>query len=118
MKIAHTRDMPLLTIPSHTTASPKRPTTKRLDRISSADTIAEINAYIAIRDELFLEAEQSKTPAKFDTVTIANDFVESCLKPAPSPYETQCLPESDAARERKRCQAVRDRIAQLRAESL
>ena len=84
----------------------------------SAYSIAEINAYIAIRDQLLSEAEEVHTSAKLASTTLANDFVEGCLKPARSPYEAQCLPESDAARERKRCEAVRARIAQLRGSAV
>ena len=80
----------------------------------SAYSIAEINAYIAIRDQLLSEAEELHTSAKLASTTLANDFVEGCLKPARTPYEAQCLPELDAVRERKRCEAVRVRIAQLR----
>lgn len=80
----------------------------------SAYSVAEINAYIAIRDQLLAEAEGKRTAAKLASTTLANDFVEGCLKPARSPYEAQCLPEEDAIRERKRCESVRLRIAQLR----
>ncbi|HME88727.1 MAG TPA: hypothetical protein VKE30_05900 [Chthoniobacterales bacterium] len=83
----------------------------------SAYSIAEINAYIAIRDQLLAEAEEQCTSAKLASATLANDFVEGCLQPARSPYEAQCLPETDASRERKRCETVRDRIAQLRASA-
>lgn len=80
----------------------------------SAYSVAEIQAYIAIRDQLLAEAEQLHTSAKLASTALANDFVEGCLKPARAPYEAQCLSESDAVRERKRCETVRDRIAQLR----
>jgi hypothetical protein len=80
----------------------------------SAYSVDEINAYIAIRDQLLAEAEELHTSAKLASTALANDFVEGCLKPARSPYQAQCLPESDAVRERKRCEAVRSRIAQLR----
>jgi hypothetical protein len=80
------------------------------------NVIAEIKAYIAIRDDLLAEAEQFKTRAKLDGVTVANDFVQSCLNPARPPYHSQCLPEADAVRERKRCCAVNSRIAKLRSE--
>ena len=87
-------------------------------RISSAFgsvySIAEINAYIAIRDQLLAEAEEQRTREKIASTALANEFVEGCLKPARSPYEGQCLPETDATRERKRCEIVRDRIKQLR----
>ena len=80
----------------------------------SAYSVAEINAYIAIRDQLLSEAEEIHSSAKLASTTLANDFVEGCLKPGRTPYQAQCLPESDAVRERKRCDAVRARIAQLR----
>ncbi len=83
-------------------------------RNGSPEATAEINAYIAIRDELFNEAEQLRTPAKLASVIVANDVVEGYLRPARSPYQAQSLPENDAARERKRCEFVRGRIAQLR----
>jgi hypothetical protein len=80
----------------------------------SAYSVAEIKAYIAIRDQLLAEAEEKRTAAKLASTTLANDFVQGCLNPVRSPYEAQCLPESDAVLERKRCEAVRNRIAQLR----
>ena len=84
----------------------------------SAYSVAEINAYIAIRDQLLAEAEEVHTSAKLASTTLANDFVEGCLKPARAPYEAQSLPESDAVRERERCEAVRSRIAQLRTSAV
>src|SRR5438132_7309748 len=83
----------------------------------SVYSVAEINAYIAIRDELLAEAEELHTSAKLAATELANDFVCGCLKPARAPYEAQCLPEGDAIRERKRCEAVRNRIEQLRASA-
>jgi hypothetical protein len=80
----------------------------------SAYSVAEINAYIAIRDQLLAEAEELRTATKLASTALANDFVLGCLQPARSPYQAQCLPEDDAIRERKRCEAIRDRIAQLR----
>jgi hypothetical protein len=81
------------------------------------EAIAEINAYIAIRDDLLAEAEQIRTRAKIDSLVVANNFVEKCLKPARPPYEGQCLPQREAVRERKRCEAVKSRIAQLYAQT-
>ena len=83
---------------------------------SSKHVVDEINAYIAIRDELLAEAEQIMTHAKIDSVSVANDFVVTCLKPARPPYQAQCLPEVDAVRERKRCEAVKARIRELIAQ--
>lgn len=83
----------------------------------SAEAIAEINAYIAIRDDLLAEAEQIRTRAKIDSLAVANDFVEKCLKPARPPYEKQCLSEAEAVRERTRCEAVKSRIAELYSQT-
>jgi hypothetical protein len=80
----------------------------------SAYSVAEINAYIAIRDQLLAEAEELRTATKLASTGLANDFVLGCLQPARPPYQAQCLLEIDAIRERKRCEAIRDRIAQLR----
>ncbi|HST30136.1 MAG TPA: hypothetical protein VLK27_04795 [Chthoniobacterales bacterium] len=80
----------------------------------SAYSVAEIHAYIAIRDQLLDEAEKLHTATKIASTALANDFVEGCLKPAHTPYDAQCLSESDAVRERKRCEAVRTRIEALR----
>ena len=77
--------------------------------------VDEINAYVAIRDIALAEAEKDPSSINLKRVRIANDFVENCLKPARSPYESQHLPESDAARERGRCQAVKVRLALLSA---
>jgi hypothetical protein len=84
----------------------------------SAYSIAEINAYIAIRDQLLDEAEKLHSSAKIASTALANDFVEGCLKPVRSPYEAQCLPEPDAVRERKRCEAVRARLTRLRDSAI
>ena len=80
----------------------------------SVYSTAEINAYIAIRDQLLAEAEELRSSEKLASTALANEFVEGCLKPARSPYEGQCLPETDATRERQRCEIVRDRIEQIR----
>jgi hypothetical protein len=79
----------------------------------SEHAIAEINAYIAIRDNLIAEAQQTTTVEALKRARLVNDFVETCLKPARTPYEAQSLPDADAVRERKRCAAVRARIAEL-----
>jgi hypothetical protein len=93
---------------------PRRSATTLSPTFGSAYNIAEINAYIAVRDQLLAEAEEIRTMSKLASTALANDFVLGCLQPVRSPYEAQCLPEADAVRERKRCEAVRDRIAQLR----
>jgi hypothetical protein len=83
-------------------------------QFGSVYSVAEVNAYIAIRDQLLDEAASQPTTDKVASTALANDFVEGCLKPARSPYEAQCLPESDAIRERKRCEAIRERLSELR----
>ena len=79
----------------------------------SGHAFAEINAYIAIRDRLMDKAERDCTESNLERAAGANEFVEKCLRPARSPYEAQHLPEADAARERKRCEAVKLRLARL-----
>jgi hypothetical protein len=96
--------------------NPRTPKTAK--RKDPSWAISEIKAFVAIRDNLLAEAERSKAKAKLDTVSVANEFVETCLKPARPPYQAQCLPESDAVRERERCQAIRARIAELRAQTI
>src|SRR4029077_3255696 len=81
---------------------------------NSEYVIGEINAFIAIRDELLAEAEEKKTESKLESLIVANNFVESVLTPARSPYDVQFLPEPDAKRERKRCEQVKQRVANLR----
>ena len=105
-----------LTIGSTTTkrASAKSRPAQRREPHNSEYVIGEINAFIAIRDELLAEAEEAKTASKLDSLIIANNFVESCLSPARSPYELQVLPESAAERERQRCEQVKRRVADLR----
>jgi hypothetical protein len=108
--------MPLASRPIKFPSGSKLRKTRPPRRIDSLNVIVEIKAYIAIRDNLLAEAEQLKTPAKIDSLAVANDFVQNCLKAARPPYESQCLPEADAVRERKRCEAVRTRIAELRSQ--
>ena len=83
---------------------------------SPACIIEEINTFIAIRDYLLTAAEASKTQEQINRASLANEVVETCLRPARHPYEAQSLPEADAIRERKRCLAAKSRIAKLHAE--
>ena len=111
--------MPLAISSTKSSAKTKsRQATTLTSAFGSVYSVAEINAYIAIRDDLLAEAEELHTSAKLAATELANDFVFGCLKPARSPYEAQCLAESDAIRERKRCEVVRDRIAQLRKSAV
>ena len=81
----------------------------------SGHAFGEISAYIAIRDRLLEKAENACTESNLERAAGANDFVANCVRPARSPYEAQHLPEADAARERKRCEAVKLRLARLRS---
>jgi hypothetical protein len=80
---------------------------------NSSNALHEIETYIAIRDSFLAEAERITTDATLHRACIANDVVEKCLKSARTPYEAQYLPEADAIRERKRCEAVKVRIGKL-----
>jgi hypothetical protein len=111
--------MPLAISSTIPAAKPKARTAITISSaFGSAYSAAEINAYIAIRDQLLAEAEEVPTSAKLASTGLANDFVQGCLQPARSPYEAQCLPEADAIRERKRCEAVRNRLAELRHDAV
>src|SRR4051794_19620492 len=106
--------MPLALISTKAAKREIRPNPVITSDFGSVYSVAEINAYIAIRDQLLDEAEKLHSTAKVASTALANDFVEGCLKPGRSPYEAQCLSESDAIRERQRCEAVRDRLTELR----
>ncbi len=95
------------------TTSPAR-TQAPSNRFSSG-ALEEINAYIAVRDQSLADAERVPTRGTVDRALLANEFVESCLRPMRSPYEAQALPESNALIERKRCEAAKVRLAQLSA---
>ena len=115
-KLLNTSHMPL-TIRSHTgRSSTKAHPAPRREPQNSEYVIGEINAFIAIRDELLAEVDEVKSVSKLDSLMIANNFVESCLTPARSPYDMQVLPESDAKRERQRCEEIKQRVAHLRNE--
>jgi len=85
---------------------------------SSAYVIGEINTFIAIRDYLLTDAEASKTREQISRANLANQVVETCLRPPRHPYEAEFLPEADAIRERQRCQVAKSRIAKLRASTV
>jgi predicted nuclease of restriction endonuclease-like (RecB) superfamily len=73
----------------------------------------EIQTYVAIRDLLLSDAEVTTTPESLRRATIANEFAETCLQAARSPYEAQFLETHQAARELERCCAAKMRIATL-----
>ncbi len=77
----------------------------------------EIQAYLAARNLLLRVAEENTTETNLRRAADANDFAETCLQPARSPYEAQSLSEAEATRERQHCKAVRMRIAELRARA-
>ncbi len=89
-----------------------RKSAKHVQR-NSSNALHEIETYIAIRDSFLAEAERITTDATLHRACMANDIVEKCLKSARTPYEAQYLPEADAIRERKRCEAVKVRIGKL-----
>jgi hypothetical protein len=114
--------MQLTQPPLRTVFFPKTPSRKRLPQPARSSELKmtsyivdEINAYVAIRDIALAEAEKEPSSINLERVRIANDFVENCVQPARPPYAAQHLPETDAARERGRCQAVKVRLSLLRA---
>jgi hypothetical protein len=84
-------------------------------RSENSHATAEIGAYIEIRDRALADAERTHNEEMLTRVETANAFVLACLTPARSPYQSQHLSEEDAARERKRCEAVKMRIERLRS---
>ena len=74
----------------------------------------DIHSYLAARDLLFRAADSNSTEANLRCAWAANEFAESCLRPARAPYHAQALPEAEAARERRRCTSVRLRLSELR----
>lgn len=100
--------------------SPRAKTSKAASQmqVGSDYAVEEINAYIAIRDELLREAETTRSRTNLDTVNVANNFIAGCLTPARGPYANQCLPEKDAVRERQRCASVKERLTELSARAV
>ena len=107
--------MPLAISSAKSATAPEARISKPLEHASSKYATAEINAYIAIRDNVLAEAEQAPTSKSIKRAEIANDFVETCLKAPRSPYDAQYLPEQGAAHERTRCTMAKMRIAKLRS---
>jgi hypothetical protein len=89
---------------------------KTTERSQPKHAHAEINAYIVIRDRLLQEAEAIPSNSTLHRACIANDVVEIFLKPAKKPYDAQYLPEEEASHERERCEAVKNRISELRGK--
>ena len=77
----------------------------------------EIYSYLAARDLLLRNAESTPNESTVRRALAANEYAESCLRPAASPYQAQSLPAAEGARERLRCHAVKVRLGQLRARA-
>ena len=69
--------MPLAISSAKSVAEPKARASKPSEHASSKYATAEINAYIAIRDNVLEEAEQTPTAKSIKRAEIANDFVET-----------------------------------------
>ncbi len=106
-------EAPPLPVFQHTT-SPARTCAPSSSKVSP-EAVEEINAYIAIRDQSLADAERVPTRGTVDRALLANEFVESCLRPVRAPYQAQALPERVAADERQRCTAAKARLATLSA---
>ncbi len=91
----------------------RRPEFPSPTKIGSKEARDEIQAYVAIRDLLLSDAEVTTTVESLRRATIANEFVETCLRPPRSPYEAQSLEQRQSARELERCCAAKMRIATL-----
>ena len=84
----------------------------------ASDTASvEIHSFLAARDLLLRQAEANPTGSNLRRACAANEFADSCLRPARSPYQAQALPEPEAARERLRCNAARVRLVHLRTRA-
>jgi len=93
--------------------SRRRPNPFSPAKTGSTEAGEEIQAYIAIRDLLLNDAEVATTTESLRRATMANEFVEICLRPPRSPYEAQSLEQRQAALELERCCVAKMRIAAL-----
>ena len=77
-----------------------------------------LKSTLTSRSAIDSSPKPKKSPAisTLHRACIANDVVEIFLKPAKTPYEGQYLPEDEASHERQRCEAVKNRIAELRSK--
>jgi hypothetical protein len=94
---------------------PERTQTRSSDhaQIESKEARDEIEAYAAIRDLLLSDAEVTTSIESLRRAAIANELLESCLRPPRSPWQAQYLEPHEAARELDRCCATKMRIAAL-----
>jgi hypothetical protein len=84
---------------------------------ASDSASVEIRSFLAARDLLLRQAEVNPTESNLRRACAANEFAESCLRPARSPYQAQALSEAEAARERLRCNAAKVRLVELRTRA-
>ncbi len=106
------------TLPLHQRAMNSQTKISRRPNTADANYASiEIHSYLAARDLLLREAESTPTEANLRRALAANEFAESCLQPARAPYQAQSLPEAEAVRERRRCQAIKMQIAASRQHS-
>jgi hypothetical protein len=103
------------TLSLHPTARNSKKTSAITPAVESASV--EIHSYLAARDLLLRAADVNTNEANLRCAWAANEFAESCLRPARAPYHAQVLPEAEAACERRRCTSVRLRLAELRVRS-
>ncbi len=89
----------------------------KFESAESSSAALEIHSYLAARDLLLREADANTTEVNLRRAWAANEFAESCLRSSRSPYQAQALPEAEAAREQLCCNAVKVRLAQLRARA-
>lgn len=82
-------------------------------QVGSEKVRNEVQAYAVIRDLLVSEAEDNTSVKSLSRAAMANEFVESCLRPPRSPWQAEYLEPGEAARERERCDAAKMRIAAL-----
>jgi len=107
--------MHLATAPTKNTSAQRKAAKRAPAARPSQYAVDEIGAYIAVRDSLLTEAHEVLTEAALQRLILANNFVANCLRPAKGPYLSQYLPETEAARELKRCVLVDAAIPKLRA---
>jgi hypothetical protein len=106
------------TLPLDQPAMNSQKTARKSPADPASDTASvEIHSFLAARDLLFREAEANPTEPNLRRAGAANEFAESCLRPARSPYHAQALPEPEAAHERLRCKAATLRLAQLQTRA-
>jgi hypothetical protein len=95
-------------------AATRRPSVSPYRSQGSAEASSEIHAYMSARDMALSDAESRPSDLTLNRAFLANEVVEGCLKSARSPYQAQCLPQSELLQAQTRCEAVKRRLQQLR----